>query len=522
VTHARTDDPGVSASEGLLAGRYRLQSRLGAGAMGVVWLALDERLQRPVAVKQLWPDAAGAESRQRVMREGRIAARLHHPHAIAVHDVAEHNGRPVLVMEYLPSRSLAAVVAEQGPLTPVTVARVGSQAASALAAAHAAGIVHRDVKPANLLVGDDGTVKIADFGISHAAGDAAVTRGGIVAGTPAYLAPETAQGRQPTPDSDIFSLGSTLYAAVEGTPPFGEEADTALAVLHRVAAADVPPPQHAGALTPVLLAMLRADPAQRPTARQVSDVLQAVADGRPLVLTALDPAAGRTQPVHATSATVPVAPLRAVGGTRLDNPPVAHRPGLARWWAARRRFLLPAIAVLTAALAVTILVSQLTPTPTARTTAPAPPTTAPLDSSTLERAVSGYYALLPGHPDSAWSRLGPVPQAQGLTAYRAYWSGITRLTITAPPQVAGVGSVTVGLELALANGTTIRETHQIGVSGAIPLITSDTVLDSSTSTPAPPPVPATAPAKTQERDNTGPDRPRGGDNHGKHGGHGHG
>jgi serine/threonine protein kinase len=483
--------------------------------MGVVWLALDERLQRPVAVKQLWPgtagdSAAGEESRQRVMREGRIAARLHHPHAVAVHDVAEHNGQPVLVMEYLPSRSLAAVVAEQGPLTPVTVARVGAQAASALAAAHAAGIVHRDVKPANLLVGDDGTVKIADFGISHATGDATVTRAGVVAGTPAYLAPETARGHQPTPDSDVFSLGSTLYAAVEGTPPFGEDADNALAVLHRVAAADVPPPQRAGSLTPVLMAMLRADPAQRPTAGQVTDALQAVADGRPFVLTALDPAAGRTQPVHASSATVPVAPTRGFGGTRLDTPPVDHEPG---WWAARRRFLLPAIAVLVAALAVTILVIQLTPTP--RTAAPSTPTKAPLDSATLERTVSDYYALLPGHPDNAWARLGPVLQARGLPAYRAYWSGITRLTVTAPPRVTGADSVTVGLELTLPNGTTIRETHQVGIN-AVPLITSDTVLDSSTTTPAPPPVPA-----AQEHNNTGSDSKKHGGNHGN-GNHGDG
>jgi hypothetical protein len=299
VTHGRTDGPAVNAADGLLADRYRLRSRLGAGAMGVVWLALDERLQRLVAVKQLWPgvglDPAESErSRQRVMREGRIAARLRHPSAITVHDVAEHNGQPVLIMEYFPSRSLAAVVAEQGPLAPATAARIGAQAAAALAAAHAAGIVHRDVKPGNLLVGDDGTVKIADFGISHAVDDVSVTQVGVVGGTPAFMAPETARGYEPTAESDIFSLGSTLYTAVEGTPPFGGDTDNALAMLHRVAAGNVPPPHQAGPLVPVLMAMLHPDPDQRPVAGQVTSALQAVADGRAIALATVAPGGGRS------------------------------------------------------------------------------------------------------------------------------------------------------------------------------------------------------------------------------------
>ncbi|WP_246127993.1 serine/threonine-protein kinase, partial [Amycolatopsis rhizosphaerae] len=335
MTQPRTDQAPAApeeAADSVLAGRYRLQHRLGAGAMGVVWLADDERLQRPVAVKQLWPStpdpAQDRETRARALREGRIAARLRHPHVVTVHDVTEHNGQPMLVMEYVPSRSLATVLAEQGALSPRTVARLGIQAASALAAAHAAGIVHRDVKPGNILVGDDGTIKIADFGISQAPGDVTISRSGVVAGTPAYLAPEIARGHQPSPESDIFSLGSTLYTAVEGVPAFGEDGEEPLAVLRRVAATDFEPPRQAGPLRPVLMAMMRPEPEARPTAGQLTVALSAVAEGRPLDPATLDPASGRTQPVLRTpaesSATGPVPEFQtAGGGTRLDSRPVS-------------------------------------------------------------------------------------------------------------------------------------------------------------------------------------------------------
>jgi serine/threonine protein kinase len=237
--------------------------------MGVVWTAHDERLNRTVAVKRLLlspglPPEEQAEAVARCMREGRIAARLHHPNAISVFDVVDEDGAPCLIMEYLPSKSLAMVMSERGPLPAREVARIGAQSAAALAAAHAAGIVHRDIKPGNILLGDDGTVKITDFGISRASDDVTVTKTGMIAGTPAYLAPEAAVGNDPTPASDVFSLGSTLYAAVEGEPPFGLTENT-LQLLHAVAAGRINPPQLAGPLTDVLVAMLAADPEQRPS-----------------------------------------------------------------------------------------------------------------------------------------------------------------------------------------------------------------------------------------------------------------
>ncbi|GAA5078394.1 serine/threonine-protein kinase [Nocardia iowensis] len=268
----------------LIAGRYRLTDPIGTGAMGVVWRGTDVRLRRTVAVKQLilgpgLSREAALEAKLRAMREGRIAARLHHPNAITVFDVAEEDGQPWLVMEYMDAPSLAAKLSGKRTLAPAEVARIGAQAAGALAAAHKAGIMHRDVKPANLLVGDDGTVKLTDFGISRAVGDVTVTATGFLAGTPAYLAPEVARGENPEPASDVFALGSTLYAAVEGQPPFGE-GDNPLAVLHAVARGQVPEPKQAGVLGSVLMRLLAPTIDARPTMREAQQALEAVAEGR--------------------------------------------------------------------------------------------------------------------------------------------------------------------------------------------------------------------------------------------------
>ena len=277
----------------LVAERYRLTQHIGSGAMGVVWQAHDERLHRTVALKQLLlaPGLSVAdttEATERAMREGRIAARLQHPNAVSVYDVVDDNGQPVLVMEYVPSRSLSAVLDEKGSLEPLEVARIGTQIATALTAAHAAGIVHRDIKPGNVLLADDGTVKITDFGISRATGDVTVTATGMLAGTPAYLAPEVAKGENPGPPSDVFSLASTLYAAVEGQPPFGHT-DNTLALLHAVAACRTIPPRQAGPLTGLLSQMLGPNPQDRPTMAETCRVLASLAAGQAPPATGANP-----------------------------------------------------------------------------------------------------------------------------------------------------------------------------------------------------------------------------------------
>ncbi|HEX3647102.1 MAG TPA: serine/threonine-protein kinase, partial [Pseudonocardiaceae bacterium] len=261
----------------LIAERYRVVARIGSGSMGVVWRATDELLRRDVAVKELLlqpgiTEEQADEARRRAMREGRITARLHHPNAITVYDVAEHDGRPCLVMQYVPSVSLADRLAERTTLPVADVATIGQQVAAALAAAHQAGIVHRDVKPGNVLLTEDGTAKLTDFGISRAVGDGTVTATGVLAGTPAYLAPEVVHGQQADFRSDVFSLGATLYAAVEGVPPFGLS-DNPIALLHKIATEEITPPTKAGDLAKALDWMLKRDPAARPTMGQAMAAL---------------------------------------------------------------------------------------------------------------------------------------------------------------------------------------------------------------------------------------------------------
>nr|WP_201265341.1 serine/threonine-protein kinase [Rhodococcus sp. P1Y] len=269
----------------LLAGRYRLAYKLGGGGMGAVWLAQDTLMGRKVAVKQVTStadlsDKAAREVRNRAMREGRIAARLSSPHAIAMHDVAIEDGEPWLVMEYMPSRSLAQALNATDSLPPYEVAQVGAQVADALTEAHEAGIVHRDIKPGNILIADRGRtlgiVKISDFGISRAKGDVEESDSSVITGTPAYFAPEVARGQDPTEASDVFSLGATLYTAIEGKPPFDIDQDS-IALLHRVARGQIIAPTRSGDLTPALLHMLEPDPARRPTMAQARDEIIASA-----------------------------------------------------------------------------------------------------------------------------------------------------------------------------------------------------------------------------------------------------
>jgi hypothetical protein len=259
----------------LLVGRYRRERSLGRGAMGEVWLAEDTRLLRPVAIKQLRtdPDANLGQWGERMRREARLAAQLNHPNAVAIYDLVIADDQPYVVMEYVPGDSLAHRIRQAGRLSPAQAGRWIGQVAAALEAAHARGIVHRDVKPANILITPEDAAKLADFGIARSVQDVSQTQTGVTVGTPAFLPPEVARGGDPLPASDIWSLGATLFAAVEGRPPFGSGLDNPLALLNRITSEPVPTPQSAGPLAPILEAMLRHDPARRPTAAQVRAAL---------------------------------------------------------------------------------------------------------------------------------------------------------------------------------------------------------------------------------------------------------
>ncbi len=267
--------PGTRVAE-----RYRMVKLLGTGGMGIVWQAWDERLERPVALKMLRTQPyLTTEEREtatnRAMREARITAGLHHPHAVTVFDVVEHEGEPCIVMQLIHSTPSSVLLREHGTFTPARTARVGAQVASALAAAHRLRIVHRDVKPGNILITEDGSAMISDFGISHALGDATITATGMMHGTPAYLAPEVARGGPSSFASDVFSLGSTLYAMLEGAPPFGTD-DNAIALLHRVSRGGITAPKQAGVLGPLLREMLAVDPRKRPDMSAVAERLSEV------------------------------------------------------------------------------------------------------------------------------------------------------------------------------------------------------------------------------------------------------
>ncbi|MEV0148509.1 MULTISPECIES: protein kinase [unclassified Nonomuraea] len=265
----------------LLAERYELISPLGRGTMGTVWRARDRALGREVAVKEIRQDSGlteeqRAELRERMVREGRIAARISHPAVAAIHDVLIEDGSPWIIMELVEARSLEQVIDEEGPLPPRLVAELGVDLLGALRAAHAQGITHRDVKPGNVLITETGRVVLTDFGIAKAEGDPRLTKTGMVIGSPGYTAPERARGEYTGPESDIWSLGATLYFAVEGRPAYERAsiAETLAALLSE----NADPPTQAGQLGPVLTGLLNKDHKKRLSAAKAETMLRMVAD----------------------------------------------------------------------------------------------------------------------------------------------------------------------------------------------------------------------------------------------------
>ncbi|MFF9521420.1 serine/threonine-protein kinase [Streptomyces achromogenes] len=304
----------------LIAGRYRLEERVGRGGMGVVWRASDEVLGRRVAVKEFLPDDSlpdddARRRRDRTFREARAVCQLRHPHIIVVHDVVEHDGRPYLVMELVDGPSLAERIARDGPVGPAEAARIGIALLSAVHTAHEAGVLHRDIKPANVLI-ESGTdrVVLTDFGIAQVEGATTLTETGSFVGSPEYTAPERMSGLRTGPESDLWSLGALLCTALSGESPFRR--DSLGGILHAVVSAEIRPPAEAEPLLPVVLGLLERDP----------DLRLGAADAERMLRTYLE--TGRTPAApggHRPAGAHGIGRLHRIGG-RTHKPPVAYSP----------------------------------------------------------------------------------------------------------------------------------------------------------------------------------------------------
>ncbi len=502
----------------LIGGRYRVMSAIGQGGMGTVWLCRDETLHRDVAVKQvgLLPGESVTDS-ARAFREARSSAGLSHRNVVTVFDVVEESGSIWLVMEHVPGQSLSDLIRDEGPLDPATVADIGAQVADGLAAAHEAGTMHRDVKPGNILVRHDGVAKISDFGIARTAGDPTLTQSGFLTGTPSYFSPELARGAEPGPGTDVWALGATLYAAVEGRSPY-EKRTNPVAVLHDITSSQPPRPQRAEFLEPALLRMMDRNPDSRWSMPDAAHGLRRLADthaadhtrentrGEPAAVPAASPVAAPPAERRAPTPPPPDDPAPASAPAGSDNRPVRRRgPVYAVLVAAALLLVLGGVAYAASqnndtgstgsATGQTSSKQASSPpasspssprssasTSPSRTSSPAAPRTSsrPVTTGTgpaaKERFVRDYYARAPGGTDAAWAMLGPDEQSQGRASYDAFWSTIRSVDVSRATARRGSDSVDVTLTYHSTNGGRSTEHKREGLirsSGGGYLIDSD-------------------------------------------------
>ena len=295
--------------------------------MGRVWQARDELLDRDVAVKEITPEGLSktelGDLRLRAMREARAIAQINHPNVVRIFDVVEHDDAPWIIMELIPSRSLFEVLDEDGPMPPEQAAKLGLEVLAALRAAHNVGILHRDVKPANVLLAPDGRIVLSDFGLATLVGDATMTRPGIVIGSPSYLAPERAADEPADGKADLWSLGAVLFAAVEGRPPYVRSSP--MATLAALMVEPPSAPQNAGVLQPVLEALLRKDPSERADVDEAERLLR-VAAGSPAPGLAPATESGTTEPPSAKTVTPELPPTPPAPGPKPTPPPANTEP----------------------------------------------------------------------------------------------------------------------------------------------------------------------------------------------------
>jgi serine/threonine protein kinase len=491
-----------------IADRYRVERSIGRGGMGTVWLARDERLGRSVAVKQIGTlPGETAPDLARALREARSSAVLNHPHVVSVYDVMEEGDQIWLVMEFVASRTLWQIITEDGPLSPEAAAGIGAQVADGLAAAHAVGIIHRDVKPGNILVTENQTAKISDFGIARAHDQGQLTSTGMVIGTPEYFSPQLARGDDPTPADDVWALGATLFTAVEGRPPY-EHHNSALALLATIASTPPPRAQDAGFLTEPIGRMLEPNPDYRWSMRDAAHMLR------------------RLHEQHARELTRRTTSPRPLAVPPGDGPPDDEdgRPDERRRRTPGGALLLVGLAGLLALVLATGFLllhggagdqpststhggtsaghrtngpkakDHKTTSPRASSTTTPPPTAPPSSSasavaptvaaqpvtgSSAQQFVRDYYAALPSDTRSAWAALSPGFQDRigGYGNYTGFWSTISSVSVGRTTTV-GSSAVDVALTYTSNDGRVSNEVRRLYLERASNgyLITGDAVV----------------------------------------------
>ncbi len=450
----------------VIADRYRVVREVGRGGMGAVYLCRDERLDREVAVKSV-SGFPGESSPQmaRALREARSSAALNHPHVVSIYNAVEEGNAIWLVMEYYPSRNLSQLIADGLP--PERAAHIVAQAAEGLAAAHRKGMVHRDVKPSNILVGDDDQAKIADFGIAMTVGDDRLTQTGMVSGTPMYFSPQMAKGRDATPADDVWALGATLYAGVEGRGPWPQDLNGLALLTHIGSATEAP--ASTSPLGGLIAQMMAVEPEQRPSMAEVAERLRRYpqADVETLPSPAAEPTPRPTQVQPAGTADLPVAVTPEPAPVRRSRRPLA--------------LLLGGLLAVLVAVAVVLAVTQddapeqvgNEPTgapessdPPAESEEPAPPEetddpeppepSEPAEPATGEETdfVAAYYGALPADTKTGWDLLSEEFQSEigGYGSYKGFWKTIDAVTVEDATLVEP-GVVDVTLTYSSDNGS---------------------------------------------------------------------
>ncbi len=406
-----------------------MDREIGRGGMGAVWLGRDEVLGREVAIKRIGHQPGGTSpDLVRAEREAKIAARVNHPHVVAVFDLVQEDDQQYLVMEYVEGQTLAELIRDRGPLSPDQAAALLEQAAEALSAAHAAGVVHRDVKPSNILVTPEGQVKLSDFGIARAEADASLTQTGLVTGSPAYLAPEVASGQLATPACDVWSLGATLFHTLAGRPPY-DVGDNVLGALYKIVNEDPPTLDNAGWLAPLVASSMIHDPTARWPMAEVAEFLRS--------------GPGATVPVPAAPPRVVPSPPAADHATEVlttPPPPPPPPPPAVVAGIGRRRSggVLPwlvgaaAVALVVMIALIAYYASEDSPEPPASDNPSQSPddtgSTGPqADSGDMEEFIEGYLAAAADDPGAGFAMLTPAFQeaSGGLAGYTAFWDRVT-------------------------------------------------------------------------------------------------